>query len=87
MSTNIEVRNIVTGTSAWVFIEWEIPSGTINSVNTNYSLANTPSTNRDKIYLNGIRQKRTFDYTLSSNIITFISAPIAWDILLADYNY
>lgn len=69
------------------YSEWEVPSGTINGSNTNYSLANTPKTNRDKIYLNGIRQKKTIDYTLSSNIVTFVSAPIPWDILLADYNY
>ena len=87
MSTNIEVRNIVIGVSSGTFIEWEIPSGSINWVNLNFSLLNTPSANRDKIYLNWIRQKRTLDYTLSSNIITFSSAPIPWDILLADYNY
>lgn len=75
------------GGSAGTFIEWEIPSGSINSSNLNFSLINIPSTNRDKIYLNGVRQKRPLDYTMSSNIITFVTAPIPWDILLADYNY
>jgi hypothetical protein len=55
-------------------------------VNTIYALAHTPS-NGVRIYLNGIRLRENIDYTRSSNILTFISPPVPWDLLLADYNY
>lgn len=65
---------------------WEIPSWTINWVNTNFVLSNTP-TNWVKLYLNWMRQISPTDYSLSSNIVTFTSAPTPWDIILADYNF
>lgn len=65
---------------------WEIPIGTINWINTNFALAYTP-VNWIRVYVNGMRQKNTIDYTISSNIISFIVPLIPWDILLADYNY
>lgn len=58
-------------------IENEVPTGTINGINTNFTLTNTPVSGNENVYLNGMRQKNTVDYTISNNIITFISAPIA----------
>lgn len=70
----------------WNTSSWEIPIGSIDWINTNYALAYTPISS-PKIYVNGMRQKESIDYTLSSNIISFIVPLIPWDILLADYNY
>jgi hypothetical protein len=67
------------------FINGETPSGTINSTNLVFTLANTPVTGKEYIYLNGIRQKRTTDYTISGSTITFITAPATGNELLADY--
>jgi hypothetical protein len=69
------------------FITEETPSGTINGSNVTFTLAYTPTAGTLKLYLNGIRQKSggTNDYTLSANIISFVTAPIAGDVILADY--
>lgn len=89
MATTIEVRNIVTWniTTSWNFVDGETPTWTINGSNTAFTLANTPSASSEKVYLNGVRQQRGWDYTISTAIITFTSAPIPWDIILTDYRY
>lgn len=86
---NIEIRNILTWslTITGNFVSWEIPSWVINWVNTTYSLTNTPLNNTEALYINWIRLKKSFDYSISSNIITFVTSPIPWDIILIDYNY
>jgi hypothetical protein len=66
-------------------INWEIPLGTINWINTIFSIIHTPT--RLQLYLNWIRQKESDDYTLATNIITFTLAPSPWDTILSDYNY
>lgn len=65
----------------------ETPTGNINWINLNFVLANTPSTNGEKVYLNWQRLKRIDDYTISSNVISMNSPPIAGDALLVDYTY
>lgn len=57
--------------------ENEVPSGTINGSNVNFSLTNTPISGTQKLYLNGMRLKATDDYTIASNTLTFTSPPIA----------
>ena len=65
----------------------EIPSGTPNSSLLNFTTANTPTSSTVTVYLNGLKQRRTTDYTVSGNIITFVSAPITGDGILVDYKY
>lgn len=69
------------------FVTEETPSGTINGSNTSFTLANTPTSGTLRLYLNGVRLKSGAgnDYTLSTNIITFTTAPISGDVILADY--
>lgn len=68
-------------------IDDETPSGTINSSNTIFTLANLPNpASSVKVYLNGVRQRVTEDYTLSGATITFVSAPPTGSILLVDYR-
>jgi len=40
----------------------------------------------EHVYLNGIRQKPTADYTISTNVISFIDAPVSTDTILVDYR-
>lgn len=64
----------------------EIPSGTINSINTEFILANTPATGTVEVYLNGLIQVPGTgnDYTISGTGISFIKAPrIGSDILVS----
>jgi len=69
------------------FVVEETPSGSINGSNTAFTLANTPTANTVKLYLNGVRQKSGAgnDYTISTNVITMTTAPISGDVLIADY--
>ena len=72
------------------FADQEVPSGVINSVNTIFTLAFTPSpANSLQLVLNGLTQKQGFDYTLSGLTITFLSGSIPQtnDELVAWYRY
>lgn len=66
----------------------ETPTGTINGSNTAFTLADTPSSGSERVYLNGVLQNQgaSNDYTISGNTITFITAPLTGDILLVDYS-
>lgn len=63
----------------------EIPTGLINGANVTYTLAATPSAAGIALYLNGLRQTVTTDYSLSGATITMVTAPATGDALFADY--
>jgi len=65
----------------------ETPTGTINGANTNFTLANTPTSGTEMIYLNGLLQEPGAgnDYTITGSGITFTEAPETNDIILASY--
>ena len=73
-------------TDTWV--TRETPTGTVNGSNTDFTMAATPLSNTDCIYLNGIIQNTggANDYTLSGAIITFNTAPESGDVILVNYN-
>jgi hypothetical protein len=64
----------------------EIPAGSINGSNTAFTLASAPATGSARVYLNGVRQKVTDDYTISGSTITFVTAPPSGSNLLVDYE-
>lgn len=70
------------------FVDKETPSGTINGSNTSFTLANTPTSGSEHLFLNGILQKSGAgnDYTISTNTITFTTAPVSGDVLLCSYR-
>lgn len=80
------VNKKVTASSLVVFVDGETPTGSVNGSNTNFTLANTPKTGSVKVFLNGVRQKVTTDYTISGTTITFLVAPATNDIILCDYR-
>lgn len=67
----------------------ETPTGTIDGVNTVFTLAHTPSpAARLKVYLNGAFQTAGGeDYTLSGSTITFINPPLTASVLRVFYDY
>jgi len=67
------------------FVFNETPSGTINGTNATFTLANTPTSGTVRIYLNGLRQKLTTQYTLSGGTITMLNIPGTGDDLIVDY--
>lgn len=68
------------------YFDDETPEGTKNGVNTDFTLKFVPAKNSLKIYRNGVRQRITEDYTLSSRTITFLIAPASAEIILVDYR-
>jgi len=72
------------------FSDSEVPTGAVNGVNLNFTLANTPSPAASlEIYRNGLLDRQGSDYSLTGNAITFFvaSAPQTGDLLLAYYRY
>lgn len=50
-------------------------SGTIDGVNKDFTLDNTPVTGSQQVFLNGMIQTPVDDYTISGNVITFVEPP------------
>lgn len=70
------------------FIVRETPTGLVNGANTSYALANTPLSNTEQVFLNGILQEPGAgnDYTISTNTITYLSAPLTGDRIRVTYS-
>lgn len=93
--------NTVSGTSAqfntantdgdFVFVASvvirETPSGSINGANTAFTLANTPVTGTEEVYLNGILQEPGAgnDYQISGAALTYNTAPLTNDRIRVSY--
>lgn len=67
--------------------EREVPAGSRNSVNTTFTLGNTPATKTLSLYLNGLIQIENNDFTIIGLTITTFVAPNPDDELIATYNY
>ena len=89
-TTSITWTNPITsgGLTSANFVDKEIPSGAINGANVTFTLANTPTTGSEHIYLNGVFQESGAgnDYTISSAIITFVISPLTGEKLRCSYR-
>lgn len=71
------------------FVDGEVPSGTINGINTVFTLAAAPSPAVSlKLFRNGLLVQPTVDYSLAGNTITFLPAsiPAPGDALKVSYR-
>lgn len=79
-----------TGTGALVFagtfVEGEVPSGTMNSSNTIFTIANTPISGSLKVYWGGQKLRVNVGYTLSGTTLTLTNPPDSGDTLEVDYR-
>lgn len=66
----------------------EVPAGTINGSNTVFTLASTPDSGKELVFLNGILQNAGAgnDYTIAGATITFTTAPKSGDVILVCYT-
>lgn len=65
----------------------EVPSGTINGSNKAFTLTYTPDEAASVVvFLDGIVQRLTTDYTFSGTTITFVSAPAVGQDLYCVYQ-
>jgi hypothetical protein len=76
----LEARNIKK------FWKKEVPSGTIGGGNKVFTLSQTPvESDSVTVYLNGLRQTPTIDYTISTITVTFVTAPALGQVVTCDY--
>jgi len=77
------------GAAGPAFVDSEVPGGVVDGANTAFTLSQTPAPSSSlAIYRNGVLQKATQDYTVSSNAVRFQtpSTPQPGDTLLALYR-
>jgi concanavalin A-like lectin/glucanase superfamily protein len=66
----------------------ETPSGTIDGSNTAFTLSFTPNPAASlTLYLNGVEQVPTTDYTISVATITYVVPPDSVDLMIAEYTH
>lgn len=72
--------------SSGISIWGETPAGTINGTNKNFTTAYSYAAGQLAVYVNGVRQRRTDDYS-ETGVSTFqlVSAPLTGDLLSVDY--
>ncbi len=70
------------------FVDKETPSGSLNGVNTTFTLANTPILGSEHIYLNGLLLDvgGGNDYTISGAVITALTVPLSTDKIRVSYR-
>ncbi|HEX7295269.1 MAG TPA: hypothetical protein VF251_05915 [Pyrinomonadaceae bacterium] len=66
----------------------ETPSGSVNGSNDTFTLANTPASGKEEVFLNGLLQEPGGeDYTITTNSIVFVSAPLTGDRIRVNYMF
>jgi len=89
--TGLSAGQIYVGSGSAVvagsYIIRENLSATVDGVETDFTLANTPFTGTEQVFLNGILQNSTgsADYSISGDTITFTEAPLLGDVVLVNY--
>lgn len=70
------------------FKDKEVPTGSINGSNVTFTLASTPVSGSERVYLNGValRVGAGNDYTITTSTITMTTAPVSGDYLQVDYR-
>ncbi len=77
------------GDGTLTFIDSESPSGTVNGVNTQFTLSTAPMpASSVEVFRNGLLQKLGQDYTVNGQTLTFVvgAAPQPGDTLMASYR-
>ena len=66
----------------------ETPTGNLNGSNTTFTLTNTPvSIDKTMVFFNGVKLKKATDYTLSGDVITFVTyTPVSTDNIEVTYE-
>ncbi len=77
---------VITGPSRSTEVYGEVPAGVVNGVNATFSTSFSFRANTERLYLNGVRQKRVSDYTVSPpSTVIFVLPPRTNDHILIDY--
>lgn len=65
----------------------EVPTGTVNGVNTSFTLSQTPMTNSAILQVNGQVQRLGTDYTVTGTALEMLWTPQTGDTLFIYYTY
>jgi hypothetical protein len=86
-SSNISASGFRIGSAGEVITFHQVtPTGTINGSNTSFSLPDVPDTSQClAVFLDGLEQYQTSDYSLTSSTITFVVAPAIGQVMRANY--
>lgn len=90
VTLTVNAKGLVTAVAqqavnAGTTVRGEVPSGAVNGSNTVYTTA--AAYTALAVYLNGVRQTKTVDYTeTTGTTFTFTVAPLTGDLLLVDYG-
>jgi hypothetical protein len=76
---------IVAAAPALPVFATETPSGTMNGTNTAFVLSAAPTAGSLHLYLNGVEQVPSTDYSISGTAITYVVAPRSSDYMIAEY--
>lgn len=70
------------------FVDKETPSGSVNGSNVTFTLADTPVSGSEHVYLNGLLQESGSgnDYTISGTTITMAAAPLSGEKIRVSYR-
>jgi len=68
------------------FVSSEIPQGQIDGINTEFVLQYIPISNSERVYINGIREKKV-NYTVINKTIIFSEPPFTGAEIIVDYSY
>ena len=84
----VALDNRVTDLESDAIVTREVPSGSVNGSNVTFTLANTPVSGTEQVYLNGLLQDPGAgnSYTISGAVITFLSAPLTGDEIHVTYG-
>lgn len=64
-----------------------VPSGTINGSNVTFTIADTPTDlDTAQVFVNGVIQTLTSEYTISGTTITMVNAPVVGQSLYIVYS-
>jgi len=63
----------------------ETPAGSCNGSNVTFTLSETPAADSERFFVNGLRQVKGVDYTISGSTLTAAAAPLASDAVWAEY--
>lgn len=77
---------IVTGPTRSIEIHGETPAGAVDGVNAVFATSYSFRPQTERVYLNGVRQRRGGDYSVNApSTFTFVYPPRVGDVLLVDY--
>jgi hypothetical protein len=77
-----------TGLASANFVDKETPSGSVNGSNVTFTLANTPVSGSEHVYVQGILMDvgASNDYTISGATITMLTAPLTGEKIRVTYR-